>query len=186
MTRTHWLGLLMMLSACGGGAADDDDDQDAGSPGCEMVFNVNPGTPEIGDSVDLDGSISKELISGLESYQFTVTRQGSLIDLEELDPFDGSRMAFVPAEAGPYHVVLSGTVDTGGGAGIYDCTDSAMDVNVIDPSANTASFRFRFLPAADHPAPAQERTFEIFGGASFELGTIGLDNGVAIDGTVEE
>ncbi len=184
ITRKNWVGLLMLLSACGGGAADDDDDQDGGVPSCDMVFTVNPGGPEIGDTVDLDGSISKELISGIESYQFTVTRSGSLIDLEERDPFDGSRMSFVPTEAGPYHVVLSGAVDSGGG-GIYDCVDSSVDVNVIDPAANTASFRFRFLPTPDQPAPAQERTFEVYGGAAFELGPIGLDNGVAIDGTVE-
>jgi hypothetical protein len=72
-------------------------------------------------------------------------------------------MSFVPTVAGPHDLVLRGSVVDGGFE--TSCADDVLTINVTDPQANVASFRFRFLPAPGQPAPAQERTFEIYGGA---------------------
>ncbi|HTM21382.1 MAG TPA: carboxypeptidase-like regulatory domain-containing protein [Kofleriaceae bacterium] len=178
MRNLTCLALLTLLS-CGGGASGDDD-SDAGPPGCSMVITVNPALPQVGDTVDIDGAITTFNLAGVESYTFTVTYADQPVTLDERDPFDGSRMSFTATDAGPYRVILGGDV-----AGT-SCVDDDITVNVTNPGANVASYRFRFLPAAGQPAPAQERTFEIYGGAAFELGDIGLDNGVAVDGSVED
>jgi len=163
--------------SCGGAQAYP---TDGGVPECTMVITVSPPAPVLGDQVDLDGAIDKVDISGLETYGFTVTYAGNPVALDERDPFDGSRMSFTPAAAGPYRVVLSGSV------GALGCTDDDLTVNVTDPGANTTSFRFRFLPASGQPAPAQERYFDIPGGAAYDLGDVGLDNGIAVSGTVSD
>ncbi len=177
----RWLLLTFLLSACGSAGYNDDD---GGLPSCSMLTTVTPPAPRVGDIVDLDGSIAKMYLAGAEIFEFAVTFAGDPVPLEERDPFDGSRMSFVPAGAGPHSVVLRGSVVDGGVE--TSCADDVQILNVTDPQANVASFRFRFLPAPGQPAPAQERTFEIYGGADFELGSIGLDNGVAISGTVQD
>jgi hypothetical protein len=61
-----------------------------------------------------------------------------------------------------------------------------ISINVLTPGAASKRYRFRFIPAPGDNAPIQERSYEIPGGAAFDLQTIGLDGGVPVSGIVRD
>ncbi len=173
----------LAASACGGAFGSDLDGgngSDAGGPLCEMVVNYAPSAPEVGATVDLDGSIYKEQVSGFESYDFSVTRSGSPVATSDRSPFDGSKVSFVADQPGPYRVELRG--DVGG----LSCTDGVLTINVTDVGTPRRRFRFHFVPALGQPAPQQDRVFQVPGLAPFDLGIVGLDTGIDVGGTVRD
>jgi hypothetical protein len=171
---------LAFASASCGAGGDADGGPDADVSGCTMRITANPAMPNVGDTVDIDGSIDSFGVSGLESYVFTVTRSNSPVTLTERDPFDGSKMSFDADVAGTYRIELRG--DQGG----VSCTDDVLTLNAVDPGAATALFRFRFVTGLAQPAPPQDKLFEIPGGADYSLSTIGLDSGVARGGLIRD
>lgn len=174
-----WAAMVLVLAGCGA-AGDGDGSPDASVMRCEMQIAHSPTSPELGQTIDLDGSIYKDGVSGQDFYEFAVYPPSGTVDLIERDPFDGSKWSFAPAVAGPHQVELRGDV-----AG-RDCTDELITINVLVPGAGTKRYRFRFIPALGANAPIQEQSHEIPGGASFDLQTIGLDGGVPVSGVVRD
>jgi len=174
----------LVSSACGGLGSGDNPDagspSDGGGPLCEMVVEYAPSSPEVGATVDLDGSIYKQQVSGFESYEFTVTRSGAPVATTDRSPFDGSKVSFVADQPGPYRVELRGDVDG------LSCTDGVITINVTDAGTPRRRFRFHFVPALGQPAPQQDLVFEVPGLAPYDLGTVGLDTGIAVAGTVSD
>ncbi len=174
----------LVSSACGAGGYSNEPDGgnggDAGGPLCEMVVEYAPSSPEVGATIDLDGSIYKQQVSGFESYTFAVTRSGTTIATSERSPFDGSKVQFVADQPGPYRVELRGDVDG------LSCTDGVITINVTDAATPRRRFRFHFVPALGQPAPQQDLVFEVPGLAPYDLGTVGLDTGIAVGGTVTD
>jgi len=178
---------LALASCAGSGSSDDDDTSDAGSSQdatgdyCQMLIGFSPTSPVAPATVYVDGSISREgAVSGVEAYAFSVTLAGVPQATQERDPFDGSKIQFDATVPGPYRVTLTGSV------GYTSCTDGEEIINVVEPGANTDVYRLRFVPAPGQPAPAQERTVAIPGGAAYDLGAIALDSGVLASGVVRD
>jgi len=168
--------------ACGDGGDGDDDTGDAGTVDrCTMSIAVSPAAPVAPESVELEGSIIREgYPSGVESFQFAVIFDGTVVAVSDLDPYDGSRVSFQAQAPGPYRVELSGSI------GDISCTDALEFVNVVDSTADHDTYRIRFAPAVGQPAPIQERVYSIPGGADYSIGTIGLDSGVEVSGYVTD
>ncbi|HUH06014.1 MAG TPA: carboxypeptidase-like regulatory domain-containing protein [Kofleriaceae bacterium] len=175
----RWMAALLVLAGCGGGDVGNNN-PDATVSRCEMQIGYSPSSPEIGVTIDLDGSIFKDGVSGQDTFDWRVYPPTGSVTLMERDPFDNSKWSFAPAVAGPHQIELRGEV------GGLSCTDELISINVLTPGAATKRYRFRFIPAAGDNAPIQERSYEIPGGAAFDLQTIGLDGGVPITGIVRD
>ena len=152
--------VAVLLLACSPTGADDDTTPDSGTAAeCDMQVSFSPAMPEAPSEILVDGTIDRVgWVSGVEDFQFSVTFAGVAVPVEERDPFDGSKIKFVAAAPGPYHVALTGSV------GALDCIDASEVINVIDPGAETVSYRLRFVPASSQPAPIQEQLVAIPGG----------------------
>lgn len=174
----RWIAGVLVLAGCGG--VDADGGPDAMVSRCEMQIGYSPTTPELGATIDLDGSIYKDGVSGQDTFGWMVFPPSGSVTLMERDPFDNSKWSFAPAVAGPHQVELRG--DVGG----VSCTDELISINVLTPGAASKRYRFRFIPAPGDNAPIQERSYEIPGGAAFDLQTIGLDGGVPVSGVVRD
>jgi hypothetical protein len=93
---------------------------------------------------------------------------------------DGEIGRFIANRGGPYRVSVSAQV------GDTSCGAADEVINIAAAGAPRAVYRLRLSPAPEQPAPPQERTLELPGGANYDLGDVELMLGVLVSGTVRD
>ncbi len=173
----HRLGMALVLawgSACGsdnefGGGGGGD--ADAGVPGCSLFLTLSQ-TVSLGEEVVVSAQLSSAGF-GAQSYQWQVTKDGVDVPFVPLS-MPADRISFVPTEAGPHQIFVTGSEDT------VSCTSDLATVNVSPTGALTEEFRLRIVPAGN--APLQDRNISVFGGANSALPAIGIELGQTSSG----
>ncbi len=157
---------LFLIASCGSDFADDggntvdagNGNDDAGAVGCSLAL-VASANPAVGQPVEVTASVEGNSF-GLQEFTWTIDLGGVIQSITELaDPVD--RISFTPQEAGPYRVLVEGTV------GGDSCTPATLNVGVVATGARVASYRMRVMPAGG--APMQDVSIDVYGGADSVL-----------------
>ncbi len=178
MNARRTVALACWLALGCGGAGSDGNYPDAGPGTCDLKFSVSPVDPVAPTTFVASASVARsDFYVGVETFSWSASFGGNDVAVTARDA-DGRQVEIAASAAGTYRVVLSGSV------GDRACTDALEMINVRQPGANAGLFRLRMYPAAGQGAPVQQRVVEIAGGADFALGTISLETGVPVAGTV--
>ncbi len=180
MTATRSLiALIALVAACGaseflpdGNTGNDASPTDAG---CSTYITFDPQNPVAGPSTNVRAVANANGAPGVLTYSWQVSLDGSQVDFTYAAA-DNSQINFIASTAGAYDV----QVDIGAGA-FCPVAESFLDVSA--PGANTAQYRLRVVAPPAQPAPPQEQTIEVSGGADFAT-AVTLDGGVTATGQV--
>lgn len=166
------VGLVLALGAagCGLGASRDAAGPAGGSgsnaPPCVVSIGASPTNPVAGSGTKLHLAANASPASPDLHYAWRVVFDGAVLAA----PPDSAEIDVATPAPGIYAVSVSVS-----GA---SCTPGAMSINVAAPGALTQTLRLRIVPPRSVAAPAMEKLIPIKGGASADLGTIGVDAGV--------
>jgi hypothetical protein len=180
------LALAVVLAGCSAttdGARDPRPDQGGGAgsggadlppePPCVIGLEVAPGNPVAGPTTIVHVTASPSNRPGVPSYDWSVGFNGTAVPFNQLDT--GSEIEFEAPDPGVYDV----GVDLGADAGEL-CRAALRPVNVAAPNARTDTVRLRVLPPSGMAAPPIEKLRVINGGATVNIGTIGIDTGLPV------
>ncbi len=173
--------LALVLAGCsadaanGGGPSDAGGGfSDAGLPGCSL-FLLLPNSAVAGDTVEVEVSVASDIL-GARDFSWSVTRDGIPQTYTELSsPVE--RISFVADEAGPYQIVVQGSV------GGFECIDDVGTLNVNSPGAIGQDYRLRITPPGD--TPKLDYPIVVQGGADAVLAPISVEAGLLATGSLQ-
>ena len=180
MTATRSLiALCALLAACGASEflpdSNPGNDASSGDAGCSTYITFDPDNPVAGPSTNVRAVANANGAPGVLTYSWQVSLDGNPVDFTYAAS-DNSQINFIASTAGAYDV----QVDIGGGS---LCPVAQQFLDVSAPGANTAQYRLRVVAPPNQPAPPQEQTIQVSGGANFAT-AVTLDGGVTATGQV--
>lgn len=166
------------MTSCGDDGAGDA--PDGGASYCDSVVSLSPTDPIAPATISVTGTITGPA-AGADGFEWSVRKEGDA-SFDPGDPGDVSSFSFSAPSPGLYEVTLFGS------AGGTPCTSDTAGVNVVDSGAQSELYRLRVVPSVSDGAPVQEHVREVVGStaSTFDVGTIALDSGLAVAGTVRD
>lgn len=179
-------GLAILIIGCAGGCAGGLDTASppgvgvGGSGGdgdgeqCSVSLLSAPATATAGPTTTIRVSSHVFNAPGVLDYQWTARFNGSAADATPV-PGDDSQIDLRVPNPGVYDVSLDVT------GAPTPCPTVALPINVRAPGARSELLRLRITPSQRAAAPPYEKLVEIDGGATVDLGTVAVDQGVIAD-----
>ncbi|MBL4633299.1 MAG: carboxypeptidase regulatory-like domain-containing protein [Kofleriaceae bacterium] len=134
-----------------------------------------PNSAVAGDTVEVEVSVDSGIL-GARDFSWSVKRSGVPQTFTELSsPVE--RISFVADQAGPYQVVVQGTV------GGFECVDDDGTLNVNSPGAIGQDYRLRITPQGD--TPKLDYPIVVQGGADAVLAPISVEAGLLATGSLQ-
>lgn len=170
--------VAFVLTGCGAANFDagvNPGPNDAGdSAPCELSLFFDPPNPIAGPMVTVRVSSSVSHAPGVLGYDWRVRFNGAAVAVTPAQS-DNSEIDFRAPTPGTYVVSL----DVLGSPGY--CSSTVSPINVRAPGAQSELFRLRVVPPQTVAAPPFEKGVVIDGGASMDLGAVGIDRGIAVN-----
>jgi hypothetical protein len=171
------LALALALAGCAGSVGD------AASPGsdagggagsdCAVSLRFDPPAPVAGPTTTIRVSSFVSHAPGVLDYSWRVEFGGTPVEVRVAQA-DHSAIDVAAPVPGVYtvHLDILGSLDY--------CSSASGVINVRAPGAQSERFRLRVVPPQSVAAPPLEKGLVIDGGASADLGIVGLDRGTPV------
>jgi len=169
--------VALVLAGCAGSVGDFGSGlSDAGNGGapCQLSLIFDPPTPIAGPTATVRVSSTLSHTPGVFGYNWSVLLNGATIAVTPAQ-MDNSEISFRTPTPGIYFVSL----DVLGGPAF--CSSVVSPISVRAPGAQSELFRLRVVPPQTVAAPLFEKSIVIDGGASVDLGIVGIDRGIVVN-----